>query len=163
MTGESLGTLEGHTWSISCLAFSPDGLRLASGGADSTVRLWYIAITSTLGPPFKLNSPCSHLYFSEDGRSLHLDNETILNVSQDQLQPLSSPCPTVKPSLKYSIVTPASQGLWSVCCPDRRYRIPDEFGMQISTKWLDKTALAMEHGQVMVIDFGKFSDPHAHA
>jgi WD40 repeat protein len=33
-------TLTGHTASVSCLAISPDGLLLASGSADNTVRLW---------------------------------------------------------------------------------------------------------------------------
>ena len=42
-----LRTLEGHTWSVLSVAFSPDGYGrsaaaplLASGSADGTVRLW---------------------------------------------------------------------------------------------------------------------------
>ena len=33
-------TLQGHSSNITSLAFSPDGLKLASGSRDSTVRLW---------------------------------------------------------------------------------------------------------------------------
>jgi len=45
LTGEELRRLEGHSSTVTCLAFSPDGSRLASGLRNSTVLLWEVSPT----------------------------------------------------------------------------------------------------------------------
>jgi WD40 repeat protein len=39
-SGEETLTLRGHTEAVYSLAFSSDGSRLVSGGADRTVKIW---------------------------------------------------------------------------------------------------------------------------
>ena len=41
-TGENIATFRGHPTDVQCLAFSPDGALLASGGYDDTLLLWEI-------------------------------------------------------------------------------------------------------------------------
>jgi WD40 repeat protein len=39
-TGEQLRELQGHTRTVTSVAFSPDGSRIVSGSLDSSVRVW---------------------------------------------------------------------------------------------------------------------------
>ncbi|VIO93080.1 WD-repeat protein 3, putative [Brugia malayi] len=63
-------TFSGHRTGVNCIAFSKDGLTLATGGKDSAVVIWDIVNESGL---FRLNghkNSVTHLQFTLDGRFL---------------------------------------------------------------------------------------------
>ena len=47
--GKELHALKGHQGPVTCVAFLPDGARLASGGADKSIRLWNLKDGSSAG------------------------------------------------------------------------------------------------------------------
>jgi WD40 repeat protein len=65
-----LTTLEGHGGSVQCIAFSPDGKRIASGNGNQTVTIW--DISAGHGAPEQTDYPIIAVAYSPDGSSLGL-------------------------------------------------------------------------------------------
>jgi WD40 repeat protein len=59
-----------HEGGVSVLGFSPDGLRLASGGVDQTVRVWESATGAPCYRPLSAFTIPTGAAFSPDGRRL---------------------------------------------------------------------------------------------
>jgi WD40 repeat protein len=62
--------LEGHTGEVYCMAFSPDGKRLASGSEDNTAKVWDFESGKTLLKLGGHEDPVFCLSFSPDGKTL---------------------------------------------------------------------------------------------
>jgi len=72
-------TFEGHSGAVSCLAFSENGYFLATGAADSTVRLWDLRKLSNF-QTIQTAGPVSSLAFDYSGNFLTFGCTTDLSV-----------------------------------------------------------------------------------
>ena len=70
VSGKELNTLNGHSDLVVSVAFSPDGLRIVSGGLDNTAKIWDTASGHELATFKGHIKSISSVAFSPDGRQI---------------------------------------------------------------------------------------------
>jgi WD40 repeat protein/predicted Ser/Thr protein kinase len=68
--GDELATLTGHSGTVTCAAFSPDGSRLATGSHDGTVRIWDTEKHSCVSTLNVTHASVWSLAFTPNGKEL---------------------------------------------------------------------------------------------
>merc|ERR1712226_683902 len=68
--GVDLACLKGHTAAVHCVAFSPCGTILASGGDDSVIKLWGVSSSNLIATLEGHTGPINSVMFSADGSLL---------------------------------------------------------------------------------------------
>ena len=63
-------TLTGHKQTISCLAFSPDGKTLASGGVDQALKRWDLTALNERSSVVEHTDAINCVAYSRDGKLL---------------------------------------------------------------------------------------------
>ena len=69
-TGRLVTKLDGHTSSINCIAWSADGMRLATASSDNTAIVWDVAAGKALRTFKGHTAPLTSVSFTADGKRL---------------------------------------------------------------------------------------------
>jgi WD40 repeat protein len=70
VTGQLIGKLVGHSQGVDDAAYSPDGRRIVTASADTTVRIWDAATLRELTTLSAGNRIVNSARFTEDGTSI---------------------------------------------------------------------------------------------
>ena len=94
-TGQPVGSpLEGHTYYVMSVAFSPDGKRIVSGSYDETVRIWDASTGQPVGSPLEGHTDSvMSVAFSPDGKRIvsGSGDKTVRIWDASTGQPIGSP------------------------------------------------------------------------
>jgi WD40 repeat protein len=106
--GQEITTFQGHTDYVWAVAFSPDGMTIASGSGDQTVRLWDVSSRKQTATLKGRSNAIKSVAFSRDGKTLaaaDLAGEVIvweLSTNKETTNPEVTKAPIREGSLAYT-------------------------------------------------------------
>lgn len=104
--GALLFALEGHTEGVNDIAWARDGSRLATGGEDSTVRLWDMADGAAMGVLYEANgTPIEGLAWSLDSSQLAVAAFNLVIVDARSGEITSRPSSVVASQVRWAPMT----------------------------------------------------------
>lgn len=118
-----VGTLQGHTGAVTCVAFSPDGTTLASCSVDTTVRLWDVAMGEELSTLYGHPTMVYAVAFSPNGTLLASGNGWFWvashplrfgerGVQQTPIPTIETPVPLPNKVILWDLATGTEQRRW---------------------------------------------------
>ncbi|KAG1882615.1 WD40-repeat-containing domain protein [Suillus subluteus] len=154
-TGELVVALKGHTGSVMCLAWTPDGKTLISGSVDSSIRTWSTSNWKQIAVLDELEDTWNSVHgiaISPNGRILAsaLFDNTVRLWNLDNNKPISSP---LNHANRVAAVSFSADGkLLATCCDDNNaytwdvYAIFKKAGLEyLLLDKPDKSLLAQAH------------------
>jgi len=144
--------LRGHTGSVDCLAFSPDGRRIASGSFDNTIRLWDGETGDMIGKPIQPKEvPHTLTLYTRNGiLFMAVNDDMVYNLStippSHQTNELSQ-APATDHRIQYDPPWTLIQSRFHV-----RFRLPSNFRIFRHEIHQGKIAYGGWDGSLIIID-----------
>ena len=104
---ELVGTLQGHSWYVESVSFSPDGTKAVSGSWDKTVKLWDVKSGECLQTLEGHSGRVSSVSFSPDGTQVASGSGTYYGGEMKLWDMANGEC--------LQTLEGHSRGVWSVC------------------------------------------------
>ncbi|KAF2183980.1 WD40 repeat-like protein, partial [Zopfia rhizophila CBS 207.26] len=149
-SGECLQTLEGHSGTVSLVAFSHDSARLASASYDNTVKIWDASSGECL-QILAIGKTLLNISFDITGSYLYTEiGPIVINASS---VPNMAPSVTDPQNPQYQGVALSSDSAWITYNSESLVWLPSEYRPSCSAVSGKTIGIGVGSGKVWVLNF----------